>query len=193
MLGKADFAFAIASSAKERNWSEEMYQLAGKLRRQTDSQTGFAAVALALSIYHLFSLRINWRVYDMINPTISENIMRLYHCCTISHNCYHSIDAIRINSSKICCSLDLEVACSDDHHISLINHSSTDREIAVDAIDNNWSCSNSPPDYSYHLNFDITNFSVCDDRNYFDTKLHSYQIGVATNVDCQFDYHHGHY
>ena len=31
MLGKADFAFAIASSARERNWSEEKCLLAGKL------------------------------------------------------------------------------------------------------------------------------------------------------------------
>ena len=162
--------------------------LAGMSQRQTDSQMGFVRAALVMSIYHLFSLRINWRVYDMTDPTISENIIRLCHCI-ISHNCYHSIDAFRINLSKICYNLDLW-AYFDEHRIAPIGHSSTDRKIAGD----NCCYSNNHLDCSYNLNFDIANFSVYDDHNYFDTELHSYQ---ATNVAGFDDYHcvghHGNY
>ena len=45
MLGKAEHA----SITVERNWSGEKQQLAGMLQHQTDSQTGFAEVALAMS------------------------------------------------------------------------------------------------------------------------------------------------
>ena len=188
MLGKA----MLATIAVERNQSEEKQLLAGMLQHQTDSQTGFAVVALEMSIFHLFSLRINWRVYYMTNPTISENIiMHLCHCI-FSHNCYHSIGVIRINLSKICYTLGLE-ACSDVHHFSLIARSSTDRKTVVDVAGNNQSCSNNLLNYSYHLNFDIANFSVCDDQHYFGTDLHSCLAIKIDCVDCRFDYHHGHY
>ena len=128
---------------------------------------GFAMVGPEMSIHHLFSLRINWRVYCRTNPTISENIMIL--CLyIISHNCYHSIDAVRINLSKICYSLG-PVVCSEEHHIFLTAHSSTDRKIVINAVNNSWSCSDNHPSYSY-LNFDFTNFSIYGDHNYFDTK-----------------------